>query len=410
MSLGNFLTQHEALKWLTNNTFLADVHFVFDNNDILYAHSLILATRSNVFHTQIQLCETNIKEFHIQESNIEQYKEFLEFIYTDDCEVTENNYEYLMKLARNHSLTALVDKCMQFSESFNINNLNCENEIKAPKCSLLEDEDTIAERFSDIIKSDEFLNFDNETVYNLIKLDIVDETNESKIIDAVMEWAEYKCGKNNLTVTGLNKRNILGVIFNELRFQSMNVIDFAQCITKYSDMFTINEIADLLISIAKNKNNNSGFSAKQRKSIYNASATEYTLIIRKDHPGELIRLPETKSIFKVSHRILLLSCWVWAHAQDLISCKLRTGNIILYEGRKNASLKSPHLVAFNFVEKIILKPDCEYTLEFGYEKLESSFWCRIDPTANSFTETEGIVSFEFLEYGMNMLRRITFKK
>lgn len=403
----NFLTQTDALDWLFNNEFLADVHFEFNDNQIIYAHSLILATRSSLFHAQLQLSDTSIKVFCMPESNFDHYKEFLKFIYTNDCDLTNDNYQFLMKMAEKHTLHILWSMC----NIFNQNLLKDKEEIPVKLFSCLSDTDTIAERFSDIIKSDEFLNIDRSIVQSLVSIDVIDETNECKIFDAIIRWAEFNCRNKNIPTSDANIRKMLKDVIKYIRFQFMTTDEFASCIAKNPGLLKFHEISDLLISISLKQNNTTGFSTIERKNIYDMSlAQEHTLVILKENSGIAIKCPSTRTIFKVSHRILLASCWVWAHAEDHLRCKLyMDDDLVLYEIELNCYRNNP-LTPFNFDKKIVLIPDRKYTLELSYEQPNSTFWCRENPPATPFYETEGEVTFEFLEYGMNILRRFGFKK
>lgn len=404
-----FDSQLEANKWLFNNQFLADVQFEFNDDQILYAHSLILATRSDVFHEQFKLCDSNVKVFCMPESKIEHYREFLKFIYTDDCDVTNDNYKFLWKIAINHDLNVLKNMCCNHYE------LQKKIESVAKKTlsveySIYTNSDTIAERFSEIIKSDELLTIDKETLETILKINSVDESNETEVFDAVMKWAEYACIQSNLSVTGANKRNVLGNLIKEIRFQYMTTDEFAACVAKHANVLTSEEITDLLVSISLKQFNKSRFSIKERNSLYDVSdVKENVLMILKDNQGELIKCPTTKAVFKVSHKILLTSCWIWAHSQDRISCKLSKEQEILYEYSKSSSPSAP-LMSFYFDKKIVLSPDRKYTIEFSYENSNSTFWCRANSPATPFCENHGGVNFEFFEYGMNILRRLTFQQ
>ncbi len=101
----------DQFRSLLNNPLLSDVVFSFSQSKQIYAHKLILITRSEYFRTLfasgMQECNTNTIELENQEYHI--FLLMLEFMYTSVLRVTPSNIVALLSCANQYGVVDLKD-------------------------------------------------------------------------------------------------------------------------------------------------------------------------------------------------------------------------------------------------------------------------------------------------------------
>ena len=88
--------------YMFDNELMSDVSFTCgESRHIFYAHTYVLATSSAVFFAMFY-GEIPPKEFptRIEDAEEESFKEFLRFLYTDDCKITAENAIRVLYLAK----------------------------------------------------------------------------------------------------------------------------------------------------------------------------------------------------------------------------------------------------------------------------------------------------------------------
>ena len=101
-----------------NNELMSDVSFTCgESRRIFHVHKYVLATSSAVFFAMFY-GELPPKEFpiRIEDAEEESFKEFLRFLYTDDCKITAENAIGVLYLARKYLISSLAEKCCQILE------------------------------------------------------------------------------------------------------------------------------------------------------------------------------------------------------------------------------------------------------------------------------------------------------
>uniref|UniRef100_A0AC34QDP6 BTB domain-containing protein n=1 Tax=Panagrolaimus sp. JU765 TaxID=591449 RepID=A0AC34QDP6_9BILA len=160
---------------------IADVAFVVNGEEIL-AHEFILYFRSPVFKTMFdgpmapksENGEKPVIKIDDPRISAENFKLFLEFLYSDKAEITGDNAFALLNMARMYDVKLLIKLC----EEFLTKNLNSENVVTiANSASIFNDSEIYTKSISfiqtsDVLKSDENFCQMNETVLSqVLKMD-----------------------------------------------------------------------------------------------------------------------------------------------------------------------------------------------------------------------------------------------
>jgi len=97
---------------LLNNSILSDIILVCDGREI-FAHKLILQIRSNQFKGMLSsgLRESRSNKIMITDFSYDIFFEVLRFIYTDNCEITEDNCLNLLQASNYYQLDRLKALC-----------------------------------------------------------------------------------------------------------------------------------------------------------------------------------------------------------------------------------------------------------------------------------------------------------
>ena len=96
-----------------DNQLMSDVSFTCgESSRIFHAHKYVLATSSAVFFAMFY---SNLaqQEFptRLEDTDNESFKEFLCFLYTNNCKIRAENATGVMYLAKKYLLWSLAEKC-----------------------------------------------------------------------------------------------------------------------------------------------------------------------------------------------------------------------------------------------------------------------------------------------------------
>lgn len=272
----NQKTLASSITWLLNNPFMSDVQFEFGmttsvngngiQSKVIYAHSLILCTRSQLFANQFTEDHFNKAVITVTDIKYATFFEFLSFLYTDKCKLINENVDEILELAQQHLITRLEENCLSFMMK---NSLSVRKVLKILANDitdeLSEDFKYFARRNTKAILDDpQFPDINRnalEIILHLNKLDI----SEMEIFDAAIKWAERACQKLRIEMTSKNKRTILGDAIKLIRFPIMTALQFSQCIAKENELLTTEEIGAILLEITSEVKNKMGFNSKNRR-------------------------------------------------------------------------------------------------------------------------------------------------
>ena len=105
--------------YMFNNELMSDVSFTFgESRRVFHAHKYVLATSSAVFYAMFygDLAQKE-SPIHMTDTEEESFKEFLRFLYTDECKITAENATGVLYLAKKYLMSCLAEKCCKVLEA-----------------------------------------------------------------------------------------------------------------------------------------------------------------------------------------------------------------------------------------------------------------------------------------------------
>ncbi|OCT96961.1 kelch-like protein 2 [Xenopus laevis] len=186
----------KVMNELRSQNLLCDVTIVAEDVEIA-AHKVVLASCSPYFHAMFtgEMSESRAKRVRIKEVDGWTLKMLVDYVYTAEIKVTEENVQVLLPAAGLLQLQDVKKTCCEFLES-QLHPSNCLG-IRAfadmHACTdLLNQANGYAEQhFSDIVTGEEFLNLGIEQVCSLIASDKLTVISEEKVFEAVIVWVNH---------------------------------------------------------------------------------------------------------------------------------------------------------------------------------------------------------------------------
>uniref|UniRef100_A0A914Z2N5 BTB domain-containing protein n=1 Tax=Panagrolaimus superbus TaxID=310955 RepID=A0A914Z2N5_9BILA len=151
-----------------------DVTFQFDNQQ-LFAHSFILWPTSKVFEKTLFGPLAHKGPIPVLRHSFEDFKEFLTFMYLGKCTITMENVMALVNLGEFYEVKLLKDQCDEFltQSSTKIEKvLKVYESLKlySLKNAMEKVMEFFAQNIVEILKTDEFLNVQKETILDIAKM------------------------------------------------------------------------------------------------------------------------------------------------------------------------------------------------------------------------------------------------
>ena len=215
--------------YMFDNELMSDVSFTCgESRRIFHAHKYVLATSSAVFFAMFY-GEILPKKFpiRIEDAEEESFKEFLRFLYTDDCKITAENAIGVLYLAKKYLISPLAEKCCQILEA----SIRPENVFVVLAQAIQFDEKELEEKSWQIVsnKTQECLNSEAfcdirlHTLNALLKKKILSVT-EVELFKAVLKWTDSECARQGINIEEdkTARRRILGDSVYEIRFLAMS--------------------------------------------------------------------------------------------------------------------------------------------------------------------------------------------
>lgn len=184
----------EGLNRLRKLNVLCDVVLVADNVEVS-AHKTVLAGCSPYFYAMFtKFEERKLDRIVIQEIDSTALELLIEYVYTSEISVTEENVQSLLPAANLLQLTAVRDACCEFLES-QLHPTNClgiRTFADHHGClSLLTQSNAfIEEHFSEVVEGDEFLALSVNHIIQLIQNDKLIVPAEEEMFECVINWVK----------------------------------------------------------------------------------------------------------------------------------------------------------------------------------------------------------------------------
>ncbi|XP_059820839.1 kelch-like protein 2 isoform X3 [Hypanus sabinus] len=186
----------KVMNELRSQNLLCDVTLVAEDTEIP-AHRVVLAACSPYFHAMFtgEMSESKAKRVRIKEVDKWTLNILIDYVYTAEIQVTEENVQVLLPAAGLLQLQDVRKSCCDFLES-QLHPTNCLG-IRAfadmHACTeLLNQANTYAEQhFSEVVLGEEFLNLGIDQVCGLIASDMLTISSEEKVFEAVIAWVKH---------------------------------------------------------------------------------------------------------------------------------------------------------------------------------------------------------------------------
>lgn len=214
----------DSLSTLRRQKMLCDVLLVADNIEIS-AHRAVLASCSPYFYAMFtgELTESKADRVVLQEIDGRALTLLVDFIYTAEVSVTEDNVQMLLPAANILQLVEVRDACCEFLQS-QLHPSNCLG-IRAfadlHACQQLQQyaQAYTEQHFSEVVQNEEFLNLTAAQVCQLICSDQLTVTSEEQVFESVMQWVRRDLATRQQFVSELVEHVRLPLLSQEFLVQ-----------------------------------------------------------------------------------------------------------------------------------------------------------------------------------------------
>ncbi|XP_027499388.1 kelch-like protein 3 isoform X3 [Corapipo altera] len=187
----------KVMNELRSKRLLCDVVIVAETVE-MEAHRVVLAACSPYFCAMFtgDMSESKAKKIEIKDVDGQTLRKLIDYIYTAEIEVTEENVQVLLPAASLLQLMDVRKNCCDFLQS-QLHPTNCLG-IRAfadvHACSeLLQQANAYAEQhFPEVMLGEEFLSLSLDQVCSLISSDKLTVSSEEKVFEAVISWINYE--------------------------------------------------------------------------------------------------------------------------------------------------------------------------------------------------------------------------
>ena len=225
--------------YMFDNELMSDVSFTCgESRRTFHAHKYVLATSSAVFFAMFY-GEIPPKEFpiRIEDAEVESFKAFLRFLYTDDCEITAENAIGVLYLAKKYLISSLAEKCCEILEA----SIKPENVFAVLEQAVHFDEkeleekswNIVAKRTQECLNSEAFCDIGLHTLNALLKKKRL-AVREVELFKAVLKWTDSECARLGINIEEDKsaRRRVLGDSVYDIRFPAMSQEDILRDVCK----------------------------------------------------------------------------------------------------------------------------------------------------------------------------------
>ena len=224
--------------YMFDNELMSDISFTCgESSRIFHAHKYVLATSSAVFfamfYGNLAQKESTIR---LEDTDDENFKEFLRFLYTDDCKINAENAIGVMYLAKKYLISSLTEKCCSVLEA----SIKPGNVFTVLEQAMQFDEkkleekcwDTVSKETQKCLNSEAFCNMESRTLNTLLKKRPLQIT-EVDLFKAVLKWVDRECARQGINIEEDKtlRRRVLGDSVYDIYFLEMSQEDFAKYVS-----------------------------------------------------------------------------------------------------------------------------------------------------------------------------------
>ena len=242
--------------YMFDNELMNDVSFTCgESSRIFHAHKYVLATSSAVFFAMFygNLAQKE-SPIRLEDTDDESFKEFLRFLYTDDCEISAENATGVMYLAKKYLISSLTEKCCSVLKA----SIKPGNVFTVLEQSMQFDEkkleskcwNIVSKKTEECLNSEAFCNIKLRTLNALLKKRSL-EINEVDLFKAVLKWVDKECTRQGINIEEDKtlKRRVLGDSVYDIYFLEMSLEDFAKYVSS-TGILTQTEVISIFQSFS----------------------------------------------------------------------------------------------------------------------------------------------------------------
>lgn len=233
----------------------ADIWFIIGDERIP-SHKLIL-TATIPYYKTIYPEDNDNGEIHLTGVSVESFKEFLKFVYLVQPNLSMDNIEGVMDMARRWDSDEIFMECEQFLQGSLIDTLTLffgyrlASTYGAKRLKKLF-QNEICAKATDAFKTASFLTLPQEFLVKILECNRL-ACKEIDIFNACIAWAIAACIRNGLDSSNENLRSQLGDSLYQIRFTSMTNEEAATCTGSHPKLFTAIELHEILCMVGHRK-------------------------------------------------------------------------------------------------------------------------------------------------------------
>jgi hypothetical protein len=224
----------ECNEYMLKNQLATDVTFCVHNSKkkrVFKAHKYVLISRSAVFYKMFYGAISHSGN-SIQVSDIEPavFLQLLNYIYTDKCQMTDDNVMFLLYAAKKYMIFELKEICIAFLDM----NIDAENVCMMLEQAVYFSEKPLINKCFEIItnktvsalSSPAFLQINRKTLQIILVLHDIN-ISEMDLFDYCIIWAKHWCEQASLEKIHSKLRRALGNCVYLIAFPTMSFEEFS---------------------------------------------------------------------------------------------------------------------------------------------------------------------------------------
>uniref|UniRef100_A0AC34FKA3 BTB domain-containing protein n=1 Tax=Panagrolaimus sp. ES5 TaxID=591445 RepID=A0AC34FKA3_9BILA len=235
----------EAFK--AQNSENEDFDVVFDfNGKKLYANKFTLCPVSTTFKSMLSdRWKKPGEPIEIKDYKFEDFKEFLTFIYSGDCELTDENVFAMVDMAEFYNIVVFKEICEEYLTKMKLDLVNVYPLIDLVyKYSLLKLKKYVHGFFGTnmrtISESNLFQNLEKAVLKDIV-LSNQGLSRQEEMFEAVFKWAEIRVKENNTNQESITLNEAIKQEFSQFvplfDFQKMSDVFFIKFVVKRASLF-----------------------------------------------------------------------------------------------------------------------------------------------------------------------------
>ncbi|XP_046566625.1 BTB/POZ domain-containing protein 6-like [Haliotis rubra] len=298
---------------------------------VVRAHSYVLVSRSCVFKAMLCGPLAEKGEITIPDIELDIFKEFLRYVYTDEATINAETVTGLMYTSRKYSLDGLYDLCVAFmDESLSEDNV-CQILEECHGYGELDLEQKALEILTEggerVTKSPGFVGLCSDCLGKFLKSETLN-LKEEDIFEAVLSWTKERCRTEGVCDTPENGRRLLDDMRYEIRFTSMP-LEYLVKVVGPSGLLTVDEKMRIIDRAVDTTVDISPFRQSRRNATqtFAGNLNTQTVTRTQNTPGFTFgTTSNTQTVTgnlnascKIVNRFSLLSSWELPAGQNAIS-------------------------------------------------------------------------------------------